>query len=252
MPRLATVTCWVLGALFTVAGLSTVAFGDAENQHHNLLHLATGLVAVVVGLSRDRSAARAFCLTFGAGYVGFGALGIAVGDPATDHLWHVGVLNLATADHIFHLVLGGVVLAAGLLTARGSDLDRVHVHRVVVAGLVAAAAGVVTMALSGVAFTTSIPPGLLILLVPAGLVALGQWRWPLFLATAAALFIVASYVPSGAVILLLDPTAGSGIFVGLWLQFVGAAAAVVAGAVAAARSIRRAPEEAGVSGRAAG
>jgi hypothetical protein len=93
------------------------------------------------------------------------------------------------------------------------------------------------MALSGVVFTTTIPPGLVILLVPAGLVAVGRWRWPSVLAVAAAPFIVVGYLPSGAAGALLDPT-GSGAFLGLWLQFAGASVALVAGTIAVARTYR--------------
>lgn len=253
MPRLATWACWVLGVLFVVAGVLTVVFGEPGDQHHNLLHLATGLVAVIAGVSRERVTARIFCVVFGAGYLGFGALGYLLGDPQADRLWHVGVLHLAQAEHLFHIVLGGVVLAAGLLTAvrrplpeettRGPDHRGATEGIVVVGSLTVAAAGVVTMALSGVVFTTAIAPGLVILLVPAGLVALGRWRWAPGLAVAAALFIVVGYVPSGAAGALLDPT-GSGAFLGLWLQFVGASVAVVAGTIAVARTYRAAPKQA--------
>jgi hypothetical protein len=72
---LATLTCWGVGVLFVAAGMLTAVFGEPADQHHNLLHLATGLVAVVAGVSRDRSAARRFCVAFGAGYLAFGSLG---------------------------------------------------------------------------------------------------------------------------------------------------------------------------------
>jgi len=250
MPKLATWTCWVLGVLFVVAGVMTVVFGEPGDQHHNLLHLATGLVAVIAAVSRDRVTARIFCVVFGAGYLAFGVLGYLLGDPQSNRLWHVGVLHLAQAEHLFHIVLGGVVLAAGLLTAAprppANDAPRSTgrgaTQQVVVGGLTAAAAGVVTMALSGVVFTTTIPPGLLILLVPAGLVALGRWRWPPVLAVVAALFIVVGYVPNGAAA-LLDPT-GSGPFLGLWAQFVGASVALVAGTITVARTYRAAPKQA--------
>ena len=260
MPKLARLTCWVLGAL-VVAGVMTVAFGEPVDQHHNLLHLATGLVAVIAGVARDRFTARIFCIVVGAGYLAFGALGYILGDPHSDRLWHVGVLHLAQAEHLFHLVLGCVVLAAGLLTVARRPLSdddtprgpgRGTTQSVVVGSLTVAAAGVVTMALSGVVFTTTIPPGLLILLVPAGLVAVGRWRWPPVLAVAAALFIVVGYVPSGAAGALLDPTE-SGAFLGLWLQFAGASVALVAGTIAVVRTDRAAPKEAaGVTGRTGG
>ncbi len=242
MAWLATLTCRVVGVLFVAAGVLTAVFGEPADQHHNLLHLATGLVALVAGVSGDRSAARTFCVAFGASYLAFGALGYLLGDPQADHLWNVGLLPLAAAEHVFHLVVGGVVLAAGLFTARrpathDASTNPATAHRAVVGGLLVAAAGVVTMAISGVTFTTAVPPGLLILLLPAGLVAAGRWRWASVLAGIAALFIVVGYIPSGAIGQLFDPVA-SGAFVGLWLQFGGASVAVAAAAVAAMRDVQ--------------
>jgi hypothetical protein len=107
--------------------------------------------------------------------------------------------------------------------------------RLTTVSLAAAAAGVMMMMISGVEFATTVPPGLFILLVPAGLVAFGRWRWTPPIATLAGLFIAMSYVPSGSVIHLFEPSL-SGAFIGLWLQFVGSFAAAVAGTVAAIRS----------------
>ena len=117
-PWLATVTCRVVGVLFVAAGALSAVFGEPADQHHNLMHLATGLVALVAGVSRVRSAARMFCVVVGAGNLAFGALGYLLGDAAADHLWNVGLLQLAAAEHFFHLVLGGVILAAGLFSTR--------------------------------------------------------------------------------------------------------------------------------------
>ena len=242
MARLATLTCWVVGVLLVVAGVLTAVFGEPGDQHHNLVHLATGLVALVAGVSRDRSAARTFCVVSGAGYLTFGGIGFLLGDPQADRLWTVGLLHLAAAEHVLHLVLGGVVLAAGLFPARrpathDAAADPATAHRAVVGGLLVAAAGAVTMAIGGVAFTTAVPPGLLILLIPAGLVAAGRGRWASVLAGVAALLIVVGYIPSGAIGQLFDPVA-SGAFVGSWLQFGGASLVVVAAAVAVMRDPR--------------
>ena len=114
---------------------------------------------------------------------------------------------------------------------RDASTDPAIAHRGVLGGLLVAAAGVVTMAIWGVAFTTAVPPGLLVLLIPAGLAAAGRWRWASVLAGGTALFIVVGHIPSGAIGQLFHPVA-SGAFVGLWLQFGGASVTVVAAAVA--------------------
>ena len=108
---------------------------------------------------------------------------------------------------------------------------------ITVISLVAAAAGVVIMMISGVDFRTTIPPGLFILLIPAALVAFGRWRWTPIVATLAGLFIVVSYVPSGSTVRLLD-LSQFGVFVGLWLQFLASFIALIAGMVATIRNYR--------------
>lgn len=113
--------------------------------------------------------------------------------------------------------------------------------KLVVFSLVAAAAGVVMMIVSGVDFP-AIPPGLFILLIPAGLVAFGRWRWTPIIATLAGLFIFVGYFPSGAAIRLLD-LSQFGAFIGLWLQFLASFVAVVAGIVATMQNYRTAPQE---------
>jgi len=102
--------------------------------------------------------------------------------------------------------------------------------KVTVSGLVVAATGVVMMMVSGV-FRTTTPPGLFILLLPAGLVACGRWRWTPIVATLAGLFIFVGYFPSGAAVRLFD-LSQLGVFVGLWLQFLASFIAAIAGIVA--------------------
>jgi hypothetical protein len=109
--------------------------------------------------------------------------------------------------------------------------------KLTVFGLIAAAAGVVIMMISGVDFRTAIPPGLFILLIPAGLVAFGRWRWTPIIATLAGLFIFVSYFLSGSAVRLLD-LSQFGAFVGLWLQFLASFITVVAGTVATMRKMQ--------------
>jgi hypothetical protein len=99
--------------------------------------------------------------------------------------------------------------------------------KVVVLGLVTAALGILVQIASGIDYPT-VPPGLLILLIPAALVAWGRWRWTLILAVLAALFIVVGYFPSGAAARLLD-LSNVGAFAGLWLQFAAGIVTLIAG-----------------------
>lgn len=102
-------TCRVLGVLFTIAGVVTFVAGDSADFAHNTIHLASGLVAFGFGFTKR---ARAFAVAFGGAYLTLGAVGLALGEL------HVGPLHLMTGDHVFHVVLGSIVLLAGLVSGR--------------------------------------------------------------------------------------------------------------------------------------
>lgn len=99
---------------------------------HTVVHLATGLVALWLGLKGSLNAARTFCIVFGAVYLLLGVAGfVAGGDgtptegvpgPADARLLKVlpGMLELGTMDHIVHILLGGIFLIGGLATKKGT------------------------------------------------------------------------------------------------------------------------------------
>ena len=105
-----------------------------------------------------------------------------------------------------------------------------------VAALLVAAAGFVIQIVSGVDVPT-VPPGLVILLVAAALVAFLPWRWIPVVGAAVGLFLLVGFFASGAVSSLLDPSR-SGVFVGAWIQFLAVIAAVVTGIVATVQNYR--------------
>ena len=57
----------------------------------------------------------------GAAYLAFAVLGMVMGDPAMNRMWHVGPLHLATAEHGFHMVLGSILFTGDLLTRARID-----------------------------------------------------------------------------------------------------------------------------------
>lgn len=75
--------------------------------------------------------------------------------------------------------------------------------KLTVAGLVVAAAGVVIQIVSGHDYPT-IPPVFFILLIPAGLVAFGRWRWTPVSAVLAGLFLTFGLFASGESARLFD------------------------------------------------
>lgn len=106
--------------------------------------------------------------------------------------------------------------------------------KLTVAALLVAAAGFVVQILSGVDVPT-VPPGLVIMLVAAGLVAFLPWRWLPVVGAVVGLFLLVGFFASGAVGSLLDPSR-LGVFVGAWVQFLAVIVTVVAGIVATAQN----------------
>jgi uncharacterized membrane protein len=113
-----------------------------------------------------------------------------------------------------------------------------------VAGLVVAAAGIVIQIASGADYPT-IPPGLIILLAAAGLVALAtRWRWTTIVAVIVSLFLlIGGVLAPQAREQLSDPTQ-VGIFIGTLIQVLALVVALVAlvalvASVAATRQLYR-------------
>ncbi len=117
--------------------------------------------------------------------------------------------------------------------------------KLTVAGLVVAAAGIVIQIASGAEYPT-VPPGLIILLVAAGVVALGiRWRWTSLAGVIVALFLlVGGALASQARDQLGDPTR-VGVFVGTVIQLLALAIALIGGVVAARQSYRTRPRARG-------
>jgi hypothetical protein len=108
--------------------------------------------------------------------------------------------------------------------------------KVTVAALLVAAVGIVIQIVSGVDFPP-VSPGLIILLVAAGLTAFGPWRWAPVVGIVVGLFLLVGFFASGQIGPLLDP-GWFGRFVGVWVLFLSVVAAVVAGTVATIQNYR--------------
>lgn len=122
----------ILGIGFIAVALLGFVMPDLLGMHlsmaHHIVHLATGLVSLWLGLKGSPSAARTFCIVFGLVYAGLGIAGFVLGTqgspsgdvpgPADARLLKVipGVLELGTMDHIVHILLGAIYLLGGLAT----------------------------------------------------------------------------------------------------------------------------------------
>ncbi len=76
------------------------------NGIHNLVHIASGILGLV--LAKSASGARAFALGFGAVYLLVTILGFADGDSV------LNLIPVNTADNFLHLAIAALGIAAGL------------------------------------------------------------------------------------------------------------------------------------------
>jgi hypothetical protein len=104
-----------------------------------------------------------------------------------------------------------------------------------VVALLIAAVGFVTQMVAGVTDTPTIPPGLVVILIAAGLVAFVPGRWMPLAGVAAGLFNLVASLVVDAVDRLLDPSPASG-FIGAWLMHIGLIAACIFGTIATVRN----------------
>ena len=111
----------ILGAVFLLVGIlgfvSPHLLGMHLSQAHNIVHLATGAVSLWLGLKGSPSAARTFCIVFGAVYLLLGVAGFVAGDGADRMLRLLpGQLEFGTPDHVVHILLGAIYLIGGFTT----------------------------------------------------------------------------------------------------------------------------------------
>jgi hypothetical protein len=130
----------IMGIVFILVGvigfLAPGLLGMHLSLAHNIVHLVSGALALYFGYSGTLSGARLFCIVFGVVYGLLGVAGFLLGG-AGDHgvagvpahgadssLFRAlpGSLELASMDHIVHILLGLVFLIGGFLTR--ADLDR--------------------------------------------------------------------------------------------------------------------------------
>lgn len=125
-----------MGAAFILLGLTGFFLNNALGMHlsltHNIIHLATGIASVLIGLKGSRFAAKMFGFGFGFFYLSLGVIGYWLGynhmetflpPTVADHAYNQdmfrmipGALELGTIDHLVHFVIGAVYIIAAALT----------------------------------------------------------------------------------------------------------------------------------------
>lgn len=117
---------------FLTPGLLGLHLGLA----HNLVHLISGALALYFGFGGTLSRARLFCIVFGVVYALLGVVGFLLGHAGAHTVESIsahgqdsrlfaplpGILELASPDHLVHILIGIVFLIGGFLTK--ADIDR--------------------------------------------------------------------------------------------------------------------------------
>ena len=119
--------------------------------------------------------------------------------------------------------------------ARFADSPAPRTSRLTGVALLIAAVGFVIQMVAGVTDTPTIPPGLVVILVAAGLVAFVSGRWMPLAGVIAGLFNLVASVVVDAVDRLMDPSPATG-FIGAWLMHIGLIAACIVGTMATVRN----------------
>jgi preprotein translocase subunit Sss1 len=111
----------ILGIGFLLVGILGFVMPGLLGAHltlaHNIIHIVSGAISLWIGLKGSASAAKTFCLVFGAVYLLLGIVGFALG-TGSDRMFTVipGQLMLGTVDHVIHVVLGAVFLVGAFMT----------------------------------------------------------------------------------------------------------------------------------------
>lgn len=116
-PDSARMACRFFGGIFVLMGVLVIVGGAHMDKYHNLMHLVWGASALGVSFLSE-TAAKRFCIASGAFYLSLAILGLTVGNPMLGRGWYFGPILLHTGDHIFHMVLGSVFMAMGLVSGR--------------------------------------------------------------------------------------------------------------------------------------
>lgn len=117
--------CIGLGIAFVLVGLAGLIMPGMLGMHlsllHNLIHLASGAVALLCGYADDPKKANTFCMAFGTVYALLGLAGFVFGEPGYPGVGHMeadnyllrvipNALEFGTADHVVHVILGAAFL----------------------------------------------------------------------------------------------------------------------------------------------
>jgi hypothetical protein len=120
----------IMGTVFLVVGIAGFVSPGLGGTHlsaaHNVIHIVSGALALWFGLRGTLSGARMFSWVFGIVYGLLGVVGMLFGHAGTTSMGDMGadpklltiipnVLELGRSDHVLHIIIGIVFVAAALL-----------------------------------------------------------------------------------------------------------------------------------------
>lgn len=115
--------CRFLGWVLALVGIAGFFAPRLLSLHltpiHNVVHLASGALALYFGYAGSMAAARRFAFAFGLGYLGLGVLGFVAPSAIAALIGHPPVrTNELGPDNAVHLVLGGGFMLASAARVR--------------------------------------------------------------------------------------------------------------------------------------
>ena len=103
-------TSWLLDASGNASNSMPYRFANADPRHA-LIHVVWGgVIIVLLARGLDHGGCVRLALVFGVFYTGLAALGLAVHHPLG--------LRLDRGENVFHLLIGPITLAVGLVALR--------------------------------------------------------------------------------------------------------------------------------------
>lgn len=121
--------CIAFGVGFIVIGLAGIMMPGMMGMHlsmaHNLIHLASGALALWAGYADSRKA-YTFCVLFGAVYGLLGILGFVIGQPGYPGVGHMeadgnllrvipNILEFGSSDHVVHILISAVLVTTAMV-----------------------------------------------------------------------------------------------------------------------------------------
>ncbi len=136
--------CIGLGLFFVLAGIGGIVMPGMLGMHlsllHNIIHLASGALALLCGYADDPRKAVNFSIAFGVVYGLLGLGGFVFGEPGYPGVGHMeadnyllrvipNALEFGTADHAVHIIIAAAfILSAYAWKRKSAEISKTAVN----------------------------------------------------------------------------------------------------------------------------